>query len=94
MIYFVTFERQAGGRIDQMIYHCEASNAAEAKAAAKAAWEKANSSHMFHLYAKRSRAISPEYLQVISWDSKTCTGEHCMNRFICTETKRWRRTTR
>ena len=53
MIYFVTFETHVSCKINEMIFHCEAKNATEAKETCKKYWSSLHvvKGHQFHLYA-------------------------------------------
>lgn len=91
-IYFVTFDVRIGGRTNQMIYHCEANNAKEAKETAKKYWASLRGfgEHQYRLYAKRSRIQDISFLRVRGWEGTEYKAEYVMNHVFCTEsTSRW-----
>ena len=92
MIYFVTFDIQEHCKINDMIYHCEASNAKEAKENAKKFWSSLHGmkGHQFHLYAKKSNIQDVNLLRVRGWDGTEYKGEYVMNHVFCTDFRTWR----
>ena len=92
MIYFVPFDIQQACRINEMIFHCEAKNAQEAKETAKKYWSSLHGikGHQFHLYAKRSNIQDAKYLRVRGWEGTEYSGEYVMNHVFCTESRAWR----
>lgn len=92
MIYFVTFEIHQACRINEMIYHCEAKNAKEAKELGRKFWESlvGMKGHPFHLYAKKSSIQNRENLLVRGWDGTEYRGDYVMNHVFCTDFRAWR----
>lgn len=92
MIYFVTFEIHQSCRINNMIYHCMASNAKEAKESAKRFWSSLHGlkGHQFHMYAKRSDVQDVSLLRVRGWDGTEYKGDYVMNHVFCTDFRTWR----
>ena len=95
-IYAVSFQREANNMIDQIVYHCWAQNAPEAKRLARNAWEtrqagKAKIPHMFHLEAHRAETQVMEDLRVVNWNGSEITGWNTMHTFIMTHTMSRRR---
>lgn len=92
MIYFVTFDIQQACKINEMIYHCDASNAKEAKESAKKYWASLHGikGHQFHLYAKKSNIQDANLLLVRGWEGTEYHGEYVMNHVFCTSSRSWR----
>jgi hypothetical protein len=92
MIYFVTFETHIACKINDMIFHCEAKNANEAKEICKKFWHSLHGikGHQFHLYAKKSNIQDAKYLRVRGWEGTEYTGEYVMNHVFCTDFRTWR----
>jgi len=89
-IYFVTFEAHRNCTVYSYVYHCWAYDAKEAKETAKAAWSKDHDAHPFHLYAKCSNMPMVKCLKVIGWKGNAYAGEDCIDKFICTDLRKWR----
>lgn len=92
MIYFVTFDVHRNCQVREIIFHCEAKNAKEAKEIARQQWMEGASkpAYQFHLYAKKSAIQNTEYLRVIDYLDRTRTGNNVMEHFICTNCRTWR----
>ena len=92
-IYTVSFERQANGRIDQIVMNCWAYNVQDAKRIASETWNNRYEAthgrrppHMFHLEAHRADTQVMEDLRVKDWRGLERTGWDAMWSFIMTET--------
>lgn len=92
MIYFVTFELHQACKINDMIFHCEAKNAKEAKEIAKKFWSSLHGmkGHQFHLYAHKSAIQDVDLLRVRGWDGTEYKGQYVMNHVFCTDFRTWR----
>lgn len=92
MIYFVTFETHVSCKINEMIFHCEAKNATEAKETCKKYWSSLHvvKGHQFHLYAKKSNIQDVQFLRVRGWEGTEYHGEYVMNHVFCTDFRAWR----
>lgn len=93
MIYFVTFEIHVACKINEMIFHCEAKNATEAKENAKKFWYSLNGlkqHHMFHIYAKKSNIQDVNLLRVRGWEGTEYKAGYVMNHAFCTDFRSWR----
>ena len=87
-LYTVSFERQAGGMIDQITFICFAESVQDAKQKARDAWDNMYPAkkvpHMFHLEAHRSGTKNVDDLRVTNWMKNEITGSSTMWRFIKT----------
>lgn len=88
-IYFVTFEVRVVGCRNQMIYHCMANNAKEAKEKAKKFWASLSGidGRPYYVYANKSRAQDVKYLRVVGWEGTEYKADYVMNHVFCTESK-------
>lgn len=92
-LYAVSFQREANNMIDQIVYHCWALNAPDAKRIARTAWEtrlarNRHIPHMFHLEAHRAETQDIENLRVVNWLDREITGDNVMHTFIMTRSVR------
>jgi hypothetical protein len=91
MIYFVTFDIQKDCQIKEMVFHCDAKNAKEAKVIAKKYWEDRHyKSHQFHMYAKKSGIQNVDYLRVRTWKGTEIRKSAVMDHAYCTNISTWR----
>jgi len=89
-IYFVLFDVQKNRRTHNFMINLMASTADDAKGKARQLWtEKGNTSHQFHLYAKRSGVQIPQHLHIRDFTGADLRGYNAMNRFICTDVHSW-----
>lgn len=86
-VYIVEFEIQKNRTTYFYNYYTLAANAKDACAIAKQNWE--GKEHMFHIHAVKSTIQDSDLLSVKSWKSKQYTGKDSMDRFVCTDYRKW-----
>lgn len=83
MIYCVTFDIKSKNLYINMVYHCEAKTAAEAKELCRSAWAATmRQHHPFHLAAHRAH-IDVSELHVHDCNGGDIYGSDVLNRFCC-----------
>lgn len=86
MIYVVVFDVRNGWQMNEMVFHCFAKNAVEAKEKAKKFWTNLNgmTGKPIHLHAVKSRIQDVKYLLIRGWEGTKYSGDYVMNHVFCT----------